>query len=343
VLFQVCDRTAPYGRAVPLDPALESLVERQIESKDVIAAAGMAICWPNDSPFAVHTRFIVNAGESIDAAAERLDLPWAPQWLFDAGYTPWDYAGAPLNPAAEATASGPVSWTPGVRLCRLDDQVPNTTSPGSVGGRRRLAGEVALLALWSAAATRSGIAFDDRPTPDLSGNTRGATFKEFLVYFLRRRVPEGWRVEPEVALTEIRGLHMRRGVSGRRSDIVVVDDGNRLVAVVSSKWTWRSDRGTEAAQIVPIMKYRPDVPYTLVTAEFPRAKVVARESIEDRAYHLCPDWVGAWIAVNESTRARTEMPDLASLTTEGRTFAETLGLSGLDALVRDLTRSGTIL
>jgi hypothetical protein len=138
---------------------------------------------------------------------------------------------------------------------------------------------------------------------------------------------------------------MRQNVGGRRSDIVVVDEGNRLVAVVSSKWTWRSDRGTEAAQMVPLMRYRPDVPYALVTAEFPRASTVARESIEDRAYHVCPDWVGAWLAINHlaNDSPRGAWPTLAALRSEGERLAETIGLPGLGDLVNDLTNSGTIL
>ena len=144
-------------------------------------------------------------------------------------------------------------------------------------------------------------------------------------------------------MTSIRGLHMRRGVGGRKSDIVVIDDGGRLVAVISSKWTWRSDRGTEAAQMVPLRQFRPDIPYTLVTAEFSRAKVVARESVEDRTYHLCPAWVGAWLAVGRSDEPRTEFPTLDDLEAEGRSVIDNLGLSGLPDLLRDLEDSGTIL
>jgi hypothetical protein len=205
-----------------------------------------------------------------------------------------------------------------------------------------VAGEVALTALWSAAARAHAVDLDTRPV-DLEPNSRGALFKNLLVYYLQKRLPSGWRVEPEVPLTNIRGLHMRKDVGGRRSDIVVVDGGARLVAVISSKWTWRSDRGTEAAQMVPLKRYRPDVPYALVTAEFPRAATVGRESIEDRAYHVCPTWVGAWLAVNRAENPRTAWPSLAGLQTEGRTIAETLGLADLHDLVEDLKRSGEIL
>ena len=148
---------------------------------------------------------------------------------------------------------------------------------------------------------------------------------------------------PEVKLTTIRGLHMRRGVGGRSSDIVVLDPGNRLVAVVSSKWTWRSDRGTEAAQMVPLRQYRPDVPYTLVTSEFPRARSVAQESIEDRSYHLCPGWVGAWEATRRADNPRVEYPSLVDLRDEGSDIALNIGLRDLDDLISDLSEAGTIL
>lgn len=136
---------------------------------------------------------------------------------------------------------------------------------------------------------------------------------------------------------------MRRGVGGRKSDIVVIDDGGRLVAVISSKWAWRSDRGTEAAPMVPLRQFRPDVPYTLLTAEFPRAKAVASESVEDRTYHLCPDWVGAWLAIGQSDDPRAEFPTLDDLVAESRILVENLGLAGLPDLLGDLRESGTIL
>jgi hypothetical protein len=95
--------------------------------------------------------------------------------------------------------------------------------------------------------------------------------------------------------------------------------------------------------MVPLRQYRPDVPYVLVTAEFPRAKVVARESVEDRTYHLCPQWVGAWLAVNDSEDPFVEFPDLDSLTRAGDRIADSLGLAGMHQLIRDLADIGTIL
>lgn len=180
----------------------------------------------------------------------------------------------------------------------------------------------------------------------LDRNKRGTRFRDLLIYFLHRSLPTGWKVRHEVPLTHIRGLHMRRDVGDRKSDILVIDDGGRLVAALSSKWTWRSDRGTEAAQMVPLTRYRPDVPYAMATAEFPRAAGVARESIEDRTYHVCPSWVGSWMAVNELPSGASPLehwPDLAALKHEGDSRARALALNGLDVLVSDLKNSGDIL
>jgi hypothetical protein len=300
------------------------------------------LCWPNDSVLRTQLSLQLQAGESLADCAERLDIPWHPQWLLDAGYAAADVAGEVLDAATPASAAGEVAWEPVVRLCRVDDQVGDNAAGGPL--RRRLAGEVALTSLWTSAAIGAGVNLGVRPL-NLGGNTRGARFKDLLVHMLREQLPPGWRVEPEVFLTSIRGLHMRQNVGGRRSDIVVIDGGNRLVAVISSKWTWRSDRGTEAAQMVPLMRYRPDVPYALVTAEFPRASTVGRESIEDRAYHVCPAWVGAWLAVNRLAHGspREAWPDLDTLRQEGSRVADTVGLPGLNDLVTDLTNSGTIL
>lgn len=325
-----------------LDADLQAIVQPHVKSSEPLAAAVFGLCWPNESKLALQLDLEVRQGETVLEAARRLDLGWHPQWLIDAGHSVHDAALMPLAPGQPATSEGAISWSPPVRLCRVDDQIGDRAPPSQQ--RRRLAGEVALTSLWTRSARSAGIDPAIRPT-DLDGNTRGTRFKDILVYLLQQRMPDGWRVEPEVSLTNIRGLHMRKNVGGRRSDIVVVDEGNRLVAVVSSKWTWRSDRGTEAAQIVPLMRYRPDVPYALVTAEFPRAATVGRESIEDRAYHVCAPWVGAWLAVNRSVQASLtdQWTNLDRLADEGKRVAETLGLPGLDDLVRDLVDSGTIL
>ncbi len=317
------------------------LIDAHLSSESGLAAVGLGLCWPNRSPFESDASVYLDAGETLFEAADRLDLSWSPQWLRGAGFRVVDAEGSQLVGEASASRQGEIQWDPPVRLGKLDDQTPDTAAGQRRG--RRLRGEIAVLALWQQACRANRIELDPRPEADLSGGTRGARFRDVLVHTLRRSVPDGWRVEHEVPLTSIRGLHMRRGVGERKSDIVVIDDANRLIAVISSKWTWRSDRGTEAAQMVPLRQYRPDVPYVLMTAEFPRIKVVARESVEDRSYHLCPQWVGAWLAVTDSENARTEFPDLESLQRAGTRIADSLGITGLHDLVHDLREISTIL
>lgn len=325
-----------------LTPEQEAALATQLGNEEGLVTAMFGICWPNESGLVGEVQLDVHAGESVAEAAERVDARWNPQWLMDAGVQLSDAGGTVLASADQPIATaGPVQWA-GLRLCRVDDQTKDNAAAAAV--RRRVAGEVALTALWSEAAAAHGIDPALRPV-NMDGNTRGAVFKHALVWFLRNRLPVGWTVEPEVSLTEIRGLHMRKNVSARKSDIVIVDPDRRLVAVLSSKWTWRSDRGTEAAQMVPLMRYRPDVPYALMTAEFPRATRISRESVEDRAYHLCPGWLGAWAAIyaprNDSPRVL--FPTLEDIRAEGTAVAEATGLPGLGALVDDILASGTIL
>ncbi|WP_180687532.1 PDDEXK family nuclease [Streptomyces gossypiisoli] len=296
-------------------------------------------CW-NDSALADAANVNIREAETIEDAARRLDLGWNPAWLTEAGYTAYDATGVAIDDSA--STSGPVVWSPEVRPPRLDDGVPDSAQ--GHGFRRRTGAEIAFLSLWTRAAKSKRVEIH-RPV-GLKPNTRGALFRDFLIYFLQRSLPDGWKVRHEIPLTHIRGLHMRRDVSGRKSDILIIDDGDRLVAALSSKWSWRSDRGTEAAQMVPLTRYRPDVPYALATAEFPRAASVARESVEDRTYHLCPGWVGAWMAVNElaaGASPQERWPDLESLRQDGIFRAQTLTLNGLDTLVDDLRNSGDIL
>lgn len=326
---------------MPLDDHLADLVDQHLSHPDALAAVGLGICWPNTSPFSTAAALHVEVGETIETAARRIGSGWASAWLDEAGHTALSGDGTDVS-TGPATAAGPVAWTPPIRLARLDDQISNSTAPTHPRYRRRLVGELAVYALWRRACNNYDIS-EIRPDDDLSGNTRGTLFRDFLVHAIQAQIPDGWRVEPEVALTKIRGLHMRRSVGKRSSDIVVIDDGNRLVAVVSSKWTWRSDRGTEAAQMVPLRQFRPDVPYTLVTAEFPRLKVIAQESVEDRAYHLCPAWAGAWLAVNSSDNPASEYPTLDHLYRDGAEIASNLGLAGLNQLIADVTDAGTIL
>jgi hypothetical protein len=213
--------------------------------------------------------------------------------------------------------------------------------------RRRLAGEVAVAALWRTAAIRHGIGTDGdgdiRPTGDLNGNTRGARFKNALAYMIRRAMPDTWEIASELALEEIHGLHLRRDVGIRSSDVMVFDNRERLVAVISSKWTWRSDRGTEAAQMVPLRRYRPDVPYVLVTAEFPRLLNIARESAEDRVYYVCPAWASAAQVLrdlDDYLDGPTRFPRLADLEIATERIMDKFEFQDVVQLVRDIGSSG---
>lgn len=326
----------------------------QPADKSALEAVLFGICWPNsttlpdDLPRAGQVAFGVETGESLCEAAERLGYGWSPRWLLDAGHTALDAGGAVLDADRPATASGPIRWDPVVRLPRVEDAINGTTS-GEAAQKRRLAGEVAIAALWRSAAISNGIgtegADDIRPRGDLPGPRRGARFKNAVVYVLRRAMPDSWRVEPELALEKIYGLHLRRDVGVRKSDIVVFDDRDRLVAVVSSKWTWRSDRGTEAAQMVPLRQYRPDVPYVLVTAEFPRLRSIERESVEDRVYNVCPLGVSAALALRELTGLREGpdmFPGLEDLRTEAVRVIKMLDLRDLVMLARDIRESGRL-
>lgn len=238
-------------------------------------------------------------------------------------------------------------WNPRLRLPRVDDQTSSSSS--AARQKRRLAGEVAVAALWRHTASNNGVATDGandiRPASDLSGGARGALFKNALLYVLRSQLPRTWRVEGELALESIYGLHLRRDVGKRSSDIVVFDERERLVAAVSSKWTWRTDRGTEAAQMVPLRRYRPDVPYVLVTSEFPRLQSIARESVEDRVYTVCPQWAAAALVLKELNNykaAPEEFPTLADLRKEADLLADVLELRNVSDLVSDLTNSGRL-
>ncbi|MFE2597885.1 hypothetical protein ACFXCZ_15535 [Streptomyces sp. NPDC059396] len=318
------------------------LIENNIESPEAISAIILGLCWPNESALALAANINLEEGESLASACARLRLGWNPGWLTESGHTAFDANGTEIE--NQASAGGIIHWQPVIRTCRVDDKIPDNQAPDSRPYRRRTSGEIALLALWTEAAKKHNISVQ-RPV-EQSGNTRGALFRDLLMHFLESSLPEGWQVRHEVPLTHIRGLHMRRDVGDRKSDILVIDPGNRLVAALSSKWSWRSDRGTEAAQMVPLNRYRPDVPYAMATAEFPRIASVARESIEDRTYHLCPTWVGAWSAVNDLPKdslARDSWPTLKSLHEAGKAVAKSLGLSGLDTLVNDLKKSGNIL
>src|SRR5262249_37870813 len=140
-------------------------------------------------------------------------------------------------------------------------------------------------------------------------------YKNAVVRYCELVLPQDWTVTPDLRLDAIRGLHLRRDVGGRQSDIAVFNPGGMFMAMVSPKLTWRSDRGTEAAQIMAVRRYRPDIPYLLATSEFPRAPSLVRESVEDLVFYTCPAWVGAWTVLYRGAlgEGRRDYPTLDHL------------------------------
>jgi hypothetical protein len=329
---------------MPLDSETAALIDEHANDEAALSAAVFGRCWP-ESAWSGYATFGIETGETIDAAAERNGVAWSPRWLIEAGHRPRDSAGVELSTDQQATQDGPISWEPVIRLPKVNDEISDDTEPGSDDFNRRLAGEVALAAIWRSTSFPSGIDDDVRPTA-MNGNTRGARFKNAIKYFFERRLPPSWGVRSELPLAQIYGLHLRRDVGQRKSDIVVIDGEGRLIAMVSSKWSWRSDRGTEAAQMVPLHRYRPDIPYVVVTAEFPRIRILNQESVEDRVIHLCPSWAGAWAAVEAAVGQgrvpRLEWPVLSDVAAEGSRIATSIRLEGLEWLVTALATSAKI-
>jgi hypothetical protein len=204
---------------------------------------------------------------------------------------------------------------------------------------------VVVAAMWRASALRHGIT-DEACDLELGGQARGARFKNALQYYLERKLPQAWGVPTELQLKKVHGLHLRRDVPDRQADIAVLDDGPRVLCMISSKWTWRSDRGTEAAQMVPLARYRPDIPYILITSEFPRLRTIVRESVEDRTYHLAPVWAGAWFEayrlLEEGDLPRVTWPRLQDVIDAGSVIADNWSLGDISDLARDLRTSGRI-
>lgn len=88
--------------------------------------------------------------------------------------------------------------------------------------------------------------------------------------------------------------------------------------------------------MVPLRKYRPDVPYAMVTAEFPRVRDIARESAEDRIYHLVPRLWAAWSAARVAFDKGMPIRSLQDLDREAAAIRDSLPLEDLDDLLRDL-------
>ena len=94
--------------------------------------------------------------------------------------------------------------------------------------------------------------------------------------------------------------------------------------------------------MVPLRKYRPDLPYVIVTAEFPRARIVGRESVEDSAYHLAPGWVAAWLALyQEWGKQDWSKLTLKEALEKGSSHVDGLGLGTLSDLASALKKAGT--
>ena len=311
--------------------------------QSVFAPVVLADCWL-DSALEHDLLINVRSGQSIREAFTSQNVKgFNPDWLFDVGHYALDAAGSPLISAdSRASSSGSITWNPPVRLHRLDDQTDDDRAVGSSERNKRLAGEVLVACLWRQAANPLGLD-NSRIAQKINGNTRGANFRKDLTAFLSASLP-GWEFPHEKPLSEIYGLHLRQDVGERRSDILALDGSEprrRLMAVISSKWSWRSDRGTEAAQMIPLRKYRPDLPYVIATSEFPRARVVGRESVEDSAYHLAPDWVAAWLTLyQEWGAADWSTLGLASAYDRGQPLRDALGLGTLSDLASSLRQAG---
>ncbi len=337
----------PRKRVVGSKSPVQQLLVQAASSPDPqahFAPLVLAHCWL-DSALEGDLYLTLKQGESIRAhLSAQSVVGFNPQWLFEVGYVVADSAGTVLGSADEpASAAGPIVWDPPVPLHRLDDQIDEKDKPvGSSDRNRRLAGEVLVTCLWRRSALAAGIdnSFVAR---GIKPNTRGARFRDDLKTFLTA-VLIGWDFPHEKSLDTIYGLHLRQDVGERKSDILALDDSQprrRLMAVISSKWSWRSDRGTEAAQMVPLRKYRPDLPYVIVTAEFPRARIVGRESVEDSAYHLAPDWVAAWLALYlQWGKVDWSGLTLAEAYDKGAALIDGLGLETLPALAASLKRAG---
>jgi hypothetical protein len=333
------------------DRDLRALLDQHFADPDALRCAFLARCWPDDAQRRDSTRISLLLGESLDDARVRLGLLWNPQWLLDAGFVSADANGVVLTTVNEpASKAGQIAWEPEIPLPRLDDKAPANLATAlakataqkrvSIVNKERsiIAGEVAVMALWAADAIPRGIATTDidlvLSTLSQSGAAaRGARWNTGLAYYLELALP-GWRVETQVNIRDVFGLHLRNDVVSRSADAVLISPAGKIMAFLSAKYSWRSDRGTEAAQMVFLQRYRPDLPYVLATAEFPRALEISHESIEDQAFHLCGDWVGAWAVTQELPDAGDALPTLAELRVAGRMRVPDGSLLGLHEFVR---------
>lgn len=332
------------------DKPLRELIDTHLMHGDAVRCAIFARCWPDDLPRRSSVEISIRRGESLEDARSRLGLLWNPLWLIDAGFLPSDAAGVNLGDGAPATVGGRVSWSPDVFLPRVDDGAPATPQPDhALREARIVAGEVAVAALWADLARFNGLSTDDVDTglsargANRAGQARGARFNGAIAYYLERILPH-WRIETQVNIRDVFGLHLRKDVVKRSADVVIIGPSGKIMSFLSAKFSWRSDRGTEAAQMVYLQRYRPDLPYVLMTAEFPRAlNDMANESIEDQVFHLCGGWVGAWQLTQELPDAGSTFPNLDDLATAGVERVPNGQLQGFDELISALETAASYL
>ena len=256
--------------------------------------------------------------------------------LTQAGYRPRRHGGVEtFDDQGQPEWSGPITWEPRVPLPRVDDSDSDA--------RRRLMGEVAIAAMLRASFLECSLPWTLIRHVN-APQTRGAQFKHAFAKYVASCLSDEWEVRSELPLDHIYGMHMRRDVGDRSSDIVVTGPPNRrLFAIISSKASWRSDRGTEGAAMVPLRRYRPDVPYVMVTAEFPRASQIIRESPEDRVYHLVPAIWAAWRAAILAYNSGVHIDSLQDLIMQSEQIRVGATIPDLDHLVSNLRDAAEVL
>lgn len=319
---------------VQLSPATADAI-RAIRS-GVAGCGGTAIfahAMPNSDAAFDQTALAISigAGQTLQDWRSSSGASWDPALLVEGGFMLVDDDGnSALDSSGVARRALTARWEPEVPLPRLDDDDQNLS--------RRLASEVAMIAMLRRQMNHFRLPW--RLVRCTSGGTRGAAFKHGVAQFIADRLGPDWEVRTELPLDRIYGLHMRRDVGKRGSDVAVLGPlappVKRLFAVISCKASWRSDRGTEAAQMVPLRRYRPDVPYAMVTAEFPRVTNLSSESVEDRIYHPVPKLWAAWAAYKEAWTSGSPVQSLARLEVEAERTLSALQLDDLDTLISDL-------
>jgi len=286
---------------------------------------------PDDPQHGRLSEIQVVAGESVQELEARLELSGVVSLLLAAGYSLVLEDGSTAIQDEHSTATGVATWLPAVPLPRLHDSDKNPI--------RRLRAQAAVAAVILYRLRGAGI----DPSLIRQVPERGTPLKHGIGQFVADHLDDGWDVLPEIQLRRVYGLHMRKDVADRSTDISVIGPPNRrLYAIISSKASWRSDRGTEAAQLIPLRRYRPDVPYAVVTGEFPRVETLIRESPEDRVYHLAPECWSVWKVV-QSTPLTEAVPRLPDLLHAGDQILRAIELNGLNTLVENLRDAGEVL